>query len=66
MHLVFDRLRAQYGDLYRLSMPGMGKAVVTFRPEDVQTVYAADGRIPVIPGFDIPGRIRQFMPERYK
>ena len=44
----------------------MGKAVITFRPEDVQTVYAADGRIPVIPGFDIPGRVRQFLPERYK
>ena len=38
----------------RLKVPGMGngKMVMLFKPEDIQTMYSSDGRIPMLPGFD--------------
>ena len=31
---------------------GNGKMVMLFKPEDIQTMYSSDGRIPMLPGFD--------------
>ena len=41
-------------DVCRLKVPGMGngKMVMLFKPEDIQTMYSSDGRIPMLPGFD--------------
>ena len=31
---------------------GNGKMMMLFKPEDIQTMYSSDGRIPMLPGFD--------------
>ena len=46
MDKMFHRLRQECGDIYRISLPGTGNMVILFRPEDVRTLYAADGKIP--------------------
>ena len=50
---MFERLREQYGDIYRVYAPGQGDMVVIFRPEDIKMLYGSDGKIPMIPGFDM-------------
>ena len=53
MHKFAEKLQQEYGDIVRLRMPGIsptGESVWIFRPEDVQTMYGQDDRIPKIPG----------------
>jgi len=50
---LFERLRESHGDIFKVYVPGQGNMVVIFRPEDIQTLYANDGVIPIIPGFDM-------------
>ena len=40
---MFERLREQYGDIYRVYAPGQGDMVVLFRPEDIKILYGSDG-----------------------
>ena len=55
MHHAFDDMRKECGDIYRLNLPGEknGFLVVIFDAEDVKLLYAHDGRVPQIPGFDL-------------
>jgi len=47
----FSGLREEYGDIFRMCLPGMGNGniVVIFRPEDVKEMYKQDGKIPMLP-----------------
>lgn len=49
----FSGLRDKYGDIFRISMPGMGNGnmVMIFTPKDSRVMYKNDGRIPILPGF---------------
>ena len=60
MHKFAEKLQQEHGDIVRLRMPGIsptGESVWIFRPEDVQSMYGQDDRIPKIPG-DIPASLR--------
>jgi len=54
---AFNKFREQYGDIYRLILPGLGDMVAIFRPEDIKTLYAKEalytkeGRTPIVPAF---------------
>ena len=53
MHKFAAKLQQEHGDIVRLRMPGLsptGETVWIFRPEDVQSMYGQDDRIPKIPG----------------
>ena len=53
MHKFAEKLHKDHGDVVRMKMPGIsptGNSVWIFRPEDVQSMYAQDDRIPKIPG----------------
>ena len=53
MHKFAAKLQKEHGDIVRLRMPGLsptGESVWIFRPEDVQSMYGQDDRIPKIPG----------------
>ena len=53
MHKFAAKLQQDHGDIVRLRMPGLsptGESVWIFRPEDVQSMYGQDDRIPKIPG----------------
>jgi len=66
MDRMFDNLRQEYGDIYKISAPGTGDMVVLFRPEHVKTMYARESRIPNIPGFDFVEHVRSnAMKDRY-
>ena len=66
MDKMFERLREEYGDIYRIYSPGLGTSVVIFRPEDIKMLYASDGKIPKIPGFDMFEFVRTTsMKDRY-
>ena len=52
MDMMFEDMRKELGDIFKLKIPGQGDMVVIFRPEDVRMLYKHDGRIPIIPGFD--------------
>eukprot|EP00092_Neocalanus_flemingeri_P107293 GFUD01137705.1.p1 GENE.GFUD01137705.1~~GFUD01137705.1.p1 ORF type:complete len:508 (-),score=128.83 GFUD01137705.1:562-2085(-) len=66
MDKMFDRLRGDHGDIYRIYMPGQGNMVIIFRPEDVKAMYAGDGKSPKLPGFDMFSFIRKTtMKDRY-
>ena len=61
-------LQAKYGNVVRLSLPGMGNGnmVMLFKPSDIQTMYSLDGRIPILPGFDVFEYARKVtMPDRF-
>jgi hypothetical protein len=63
---TFERLRIEFGDIFRLWVPGRGFIVVIFRPEDIEILYANDGKIPIIPGFHILEKMRKTsMNDRY-
>ena len=49
----FSGLRDKYGDIFRISLPGMGNGnmVMIFTPIDSRVMYKNDGRIPILPGF---------------
>jgi len=49
----FSALREKYGDIFRISMPGLGNGnmVLIFTPEDSKEMYKNDGKIPILPGF---------------
>ena len=52
MHKFAAKLQQEHGDIVRLRMPGLsptGETVWIFRPEDVQSMYGQDDRIPKIP-----------------
>eukprot|EP00092_Neocalanus_flemingeri_P074965 GFUD01092793.1.p1 GENE.GFUD01092793.1~~GFUD01092793.1.p1 ORF type:complete len:516 (-),score=135.05 GFUD01092793.1:110-1531(-) len=59
MDKMFERLRKEHGDIYRVYVPGQGTMVILFRPEDIKTLYSNDGKIPKIPGFDMWEFIRK-------
>ena len=74
-------MRQQYGDTYRLSIPGQvtppagrqissgvveGTTVLVFRPEDGRAMYAGEGSLPNIPGFDFFQLMRERMSDRYR
>jgi len=66
IHTTFDKFRDQFGDMVRLYIPGQGHLVLVFTPEDTKTLYASDGKIPNIPGFDIFELMRKTtMKDRY-
>jgi len=66
MNIMFDNLRKDLGDTFRITIPGQGNLVVVYNPEDVKTFYNNDGRIPNIPGFDLSSYIRMgAMKDRY-
>eukprot|EP00092_Neocalanus_flemingeri_P104678 GFUD01134110.1.p1 GENE.GFUD01134110.1~~GFUD01134110.1.p1 ORF type:complete len:474 (-),score=122.38 GFUD01134110.1:111-1532(-) len=66
MDKMFERLRKEHGDIYRVYVPGQGTMVILFRPEDIKTLYSNDGKIPKIPGFEMFEFIRKSsMKERY-
>ena len=47
MDKMFQSLREEYGNIYKLNVPGgLGTMVVLFRPEDIMKMYSSDGRIP--------------------
>jgi hypothetical protein len=53
MDKMFQALREEYGDIYKLHVPGgLGSLVVLFRPEDIMKLHTSDGRIPHIQGFE--------------
>jgi len=63
---LFERLRVEHGDIYKVYAPGQGDMVVLFKPEDIKTLYGSDGENPKIPGFDMVGFIRETsMKDRY-
>ena len=43
----------KYGNILKLSFPGQPPIVLTIDPEDIKTVYAADGKYPIAPFLDI-------------
>jgi len=64
----FTRLREKYGDIFRMSLPGLGNGhiVLIFEPEDVKEMYKNDGRIPMLPNlskFEYSRKVT--FPERY-
>ena len=67
MHLAFNDMRKECGDIFRLNIPGEKHGlVICFDAEDVKTLYANDGRVPQIPGFDMFEFIRKnAMKDRY-
>jgi len=66
MDKMFDEMRVDLGDIFKVYVPGQGDMVVIFRPEDVKMLYKNDGRIPVIPGFDMFEWMRKnTMKDRY-
>jgi len=67
MHLAFNDMRKECGDTFRLNIPGEKHGfVILFDAEDVKTLYANDGRVPQIPGFDMFEFIRKnAMKDRY-
>ena len=66
MDKLFERLREEYGDIYKMSLPGQGPLVVVFRPEDIKTLYTSDGKTPHMASFDMFEFIRKTtMKDRY-
>lgn len=64
----FTRLREKYGDIFRMSLPGLGNGhiVLIFEPEDIKEMYKNDGRIPMLPNlskFEYSRKVT--FPERY-
>ena len=58
---VYHRLHREHGDIIRLGFMGQPPVVMPFNPEDVKTVYKADGKYPFQPGFDIFRYYRKHM-----
>ena len=67
MDKMFQRLREEHGDIYRMTVPGgMGTIVVLFRPEDIKKLYTSDGKTPHIQGFEFFEHVRRTtMKDRY-
>ena len=51
MHLLFEELRKESGDIFRLHIPGQPKMVVCSNPEYIKVMYSNEPKIPVVPGF---------------
>jgi len=67
MDTMYDNLREEYGDIYRMYSPGTGDMVVLFRPEHIKMMFTREARIPHIPGFDFFEYVRMsVMKDRYK
>ena len=67
MHLMFDNMRAEHGDIYKLWAPGVGNILATSRPQDIKVMHTNEPHIPILPGFDIFEHIRNSsMKDRYK
>merc|ERR1712142_271101 len=63
---MFDHLRQEHGDIFKIWFPGQGPMVVLFRPEDVKTLYNSAGRLPHMASFDMFEFIRKTtMKDRY-
>lgn len=66
MHILFDKLRDELGDIYRIKIPGQANMVLVYNPEDVKHFYNSDDKIPIIPGFKMSSFIRtKIMKDRY-
>jgi len=67
MDQMFQSLREEYGDIYKLYVPGgIGTMVVLFRPEDIKKLYKSDGKTPHIQGFEFFEFVRRTtMKDRY-
>lgn len=66
MDKAFDGLREEFGDIFRLKLPGHGNMVVIFRPEDIKTLYMNEGKNPIVPAFQNLENIRKtVMKDRY-
>lgn len=59
LHKFFDELRQEHGEVFRVSMQGLGETVVIFNPEHIQQVYSLDGPMPILPGFHALERMRR-------
>ena len=51
-HKFHEELRKQYGNIVLLSIPGT-KVVCIYGPEEGKTMYANEGKYPVIGGFEV-------------
>ena len=66
MDKLFERLREEHGDIFKVCFPGQGPMVVLFRPEDIKTLYNSAGRLPHMASFDMFEFIRKTtMKDRY-
>ena len=67
MDQMFQSLREEYGDIYKLDLPGgIGTMVVLFRAEDIKKLYKSDGKTPHIQGFEFFEFVRRTtMKDRY-
>ena len=67
MDTMYDNLRKEYGDIYRVTTPGTGDMVVLFRPEHIKMMFTREARIPNNPGFDFFEYVRRdVMKDRFK
>ena len=51
-HKFHEDLRKQYGNIISLSIPGM-KMVAVYGPEEGKSMYANEGKYPIIGGFEV-------------
>ena len=67
MHVAFEELRKESGDIFRLRIPGQGDLVALFRPEDIQTMHTNESQTPFSPGFEMFDQLRAHdLKDRYK
>ena len=67
MHVAFEDLRKESGDIFRLHIPGQGDLVALFRPEDIQAMHTNESQVPFLPGFEMFEQLRTHdLKDRYK
>ena len=63
---LYNQLREDYGDIFKLCFPGKGPRIFIFRPEDIETLYKSAGRLPHMASFEMFEYIRKTtMKDRY-
>ena len=65
MHIAIENLRKESGDIFKLSIPGETDSVIIFNPDDINTMYSNDGKVPHIIGFEVFEHLRHVMKDRY-